>query len=162
MIFFILKKNGFWGILGSPSYGIGATIRIGQEMLCLLYAGFFFFKLTFWGGGVGVNANLETVYILIFWGDPSLKSWVSKTTFDIFERKKSPSLPISFQNVIHSPPLGQCLKESYFYCGWLPWIESCWVQGFKWTKKSLMVSDLSYISERDKMIWLNVVSALKV
>ena len=25
-----------------------------------------------------------------------------------------------------------------------------------------MVSDLSYISERDKMIWLNVVSALKV
>ena len=34
------KKIGFWGILGSPSYGIGATIRIGREMLCLPYAGF--------------------------------------------------------------------------------------------------------------------------
>ena len=29
----------FW--LGPPSYGIGATIRIGREMLCLPYAGFF-------------------------------------------------------------------------------------------------------------------------
>ena len=35
------NKIGFWGILGPPSYGIGATIRIGQEMLCLPYAGFF-------------------------------------------------------------------------------------------------------------------------
>ena len=30
------------GILGPPSYGIGATIRIGRDMLCLPYAGFFF------------------------------------------------------------------------------------------------------------------------
>ena len=29
-----------WFCLGPPSYGIGATIRIGQEMLCLLYAEF--------------------------------------------------------------------------------------------------------------------------
>ena len=36
-----------FGVFLVPSYGIGATIRIGQEMLCLLYAGFFFFKLTF-------------------------------------------------------------------------------------------------------------------
>ena len=35
------KKIGFLGILGRPSYGIGATIRIGREMLCLPYAGFF-------------------------------------------------------------------------------------------------------------------------
>ena len=35
------KKIGFLGILGQPSYGIGATIRIGREMLCLPYAGFF-------------------------------------------------------------------------------------------------------------------------
>ena len=33
------KKIGFWGILGPPSYGIAATIRIGREMLCLPYAG---------------------------------------------------------------------------------------------------------------------------
>ena len=35
------KKNGFLGILGPPYRGIGATIRIGREMLCLPYAGFF-------------------------------------------------------------------------------------------------------------------------
>ena len=29
-----------WFCLGPPSYGIGATIRIGREMLCLPYAGF--------------------------------------------------------------------------------------------------------------------------
>ena len=34
------KKIGFLAILGPPS-GIGATIRIGQEMLCLPYEGFF-------------------------------------------------------------------------------------------------------------------------
>ena len=35
------KKIWFSAILG-PSYcGIGATIRIGQEMLCIPYAGFF-------------------------------------------------------------------------------------------------------------------------
>ena len=40
MIFPVFQKIGFWGILGSPYYGIGATIRIGREMLCLPYAGF--------------------------------------------------------------------------------------------------------------------------
>ena len=39
-IFLLIKKNGFWGIFGPPSYGIVATIRIGQEILCLPYAGF--------------------------------------------------------------------------------------------------------------------------
>ena len=29
------------GILGPPYCGIGATIRIGREILCLPYAGFF-------------------------------------------------------------------------------------------------------------------------
>ena len=38
------KKKVFfcWFCLCQPSYGIGATIRIGREMLCLPYAGFFF------------------------------------------------------------------------------------------------------------------------
>ena len=40
MIFSVFQKNRVWGILGPPSYGIGATIRIGREMLCLPYAGF--------------------------------------------------------------------------------------------------------------------------
>ena len=35
------KKIGFLGILGPPYCGIGATIRIGREMLCVPYAGFF-------------------------------------------------------------------------------------------------------------------------
>ena len=35
------KKIKFWGILGPPYCGIGATIPIGQEMLCLPYAEFF-------------------------------------------------------------------------------------------------------------------------
>ena len=39
---------GVWGILGPPSYGIGATIRIGREMLCLPYAGFFFLNYSFY------------------------------------------------------------------------------------------------------------------
>ena len=38
------KKNCFLGILGQPHCGIGATISIGQEMLCLLYVGFFLSK----------------------------------------------------------------------------------------------------------------------
>ena len=42
MIFFVFKKFGFLGILGPPYCGIGATIRIVREMLCLPYAGFFY------------------------------------------------------------------------------------------------------------------------
>ena len=41
MIFPVFPKNRVLGILGPPSYGIGATIHIGHEMLCLPYAGFF-------------------------------------------------------------------------------------------------------------------------
>ena len=35
--FFLFR---FLGILGPPYCGIGATIRIGREMLCLPYVGF--------------------------------------------------------------------------------------------------------------------------
>ena len=45
MIFLFFKKIGFWGILGPPYCGIGATIRIVREMLCLPYAGFILYKL---------------------------------------------------------------------------------------------------------------------
>ena len=44
IIFSVFKKIGFWAILGPPYRGIGATIRVGQEMFCLPYAGFFFFR----------------------------------------------------------------------------------------------------------------------
>ena len=43
MIILFKKQIGFLGILGPPYCGIGNPIRIGREMLCLLYAGFFFF-----------------------------------------------------------------------------------------------------------------------
>ena len=42
---FFKKKLGFWGILDPPYCGIGATIHIGQEMLCVPYAGFFFYTV---------------------------------------------------------------------------------------------------------------------
>ena len=41
LFFPFFKKIVFLGILGPPYRGIGATIRIGREMLCLLYARFF-------------------------------------------------------------------------------------------------------------------------
>ena len=41
------------GILGPPYCGIGATINIGREMLCLPYAGFL------GGGGVGGGGRAE-------------------------------------------------------------------------------------------------------
>ena len=40
MIFSVFQKIWVLVILGSPFCGIGATIRIGREMLCLPYAGF--------------------------------------------------------------------------------------------------------------------------
>ena len=47
--FLFFKKIRFLAILGPPYRGIGATIRIGREMLCLPYAGFFLsqFELCF-------------------------------------------------------------------------------------------------------------------
>ena len=57
-----------WFCLGPPSYGIGATIRIGQEMLCLPYAGFFMLlwlkkqllKLICWPGQGRTDAISQT------------------------------------------------------------------------------------------------------
>ena len=40
MIFSVFQKNRVFGYSWSTLYGIGATIRIGREMLCLPYAGF--------------------------------------------------------------------------------------------------------------------------
>ena len=41
MNFSVFPKNWVSGILGPPYCGIGATILIGREMLCLPYAGLF-------------------------------------------------------------------------------------------------------------------------
>ena len=38
--FRFFNKFGIFGILGQPYCGVGATIRIGREMLCLPYEGF--------------------------------------------------------------------------------------------------------------------------
>ena len=56
MIFSVKKKNGFFGFLGPPSYGIGAYIPIGREMLCLPYAGFL---------ETGMGASLYTKVVKI-------------------------------------------------------------------------------------------------
>ena len=47
------KKLGFLGVLDPPYCGIGATIRISREMLCLLYAGFL---ILFTGAGPYTSA----------------------------------------------------------------------------------------------------------
>ena len=57
MIFSVFKKIGFLVILGPPYCGIGATIRIGREMLCLPYAGFFSFLIV-----SGVRAKSKGAY----------------------------------------------------------------------------------------------------
>ena len=44
--FSVFQKIRFLGILGPPSYGIGATISIRWEMLCLPYAGFYYINMT--------------------------------------------------------------------------------------------------------------------
>ena len=63
MLFSIKKKIGFRGILGPPYYGIGATIRIDREMLCLPYAGFFF-QIT--GRVVEATLNNDRL-VTVFW-----------------------------------------------------------------------------------------------
>ena len=40
---FFSQQIMFLAILAPPYCGISATIRIGREMLCLPYAGFFFY-----------------------------------------------------------------------------------------------------------------------
>ena len=56
VIFRFFKKIGFLGILDPPSYGIGATIRIGQEMICLPYAGFFgIFRILYKIGSINIS-----------------------------------------------------------------------------------------------------------
>ena len=42
MIVSVFQKFWVLGILGPPFCGIGATIRIGREIRCLPYAGFFY------------------------------------------------------------------------------------------------------------------------
>ena len=44
-MFSVFQKNWVLGMLGPPYCGIGATIRIGQEMLGLPYVGFFYLKI---------------------------------------------------------------------------------------------------------------------
>ena len=62
MIFSVLKKKiGFLGILCPPYCGIGATIRIVREMLCLPYAGFLYIKMSY-----GSHLYVSAIQIKIF------------------------------------------------------------------------------------------------
>ena len=73
LFFPFFQKIGFCDILGRPSYGIGATIRIGQEMLCLPYAGFFL-SLFF----------IQIEYLTFQEGQKSLFKWGKKSFFSLF------------------------------------------------------------------------------
>ena len=68
MIFPFFQIFGFWGILGQPYCGIGATIWIGREMLCLPYAGLL---CTFWV----LSLVLKKKYH--FWWLPSVTRFVN-------------------------------------------------------------------------------------
>ena len=70
------KKSFFcccWFCLGPPSYGIGATIRIGREMLCLPYAGFF--------QGLSFALRSHDLFKACHWSSlPHTKTVVNQTT----------------------------------------------------------------------------------
>ena len=71
MIFYAFQNIGFWGILGPPSYGIGATIRIGREMLCLPYVGFFLLaiaRVCLYSECFHSFVSCCAKYITSFWG----------------------------------------------------------------------------------------------
>ena len=75
MIFSVFQKNWVFGYSWPPYCGIGATIRIGREMLCLPYAEFFllldaiFLTIrTLWhcntrGGRGKINYQMKTVFV---------------------------------------------------------------------------------------------------
>ena len=59
MLFPFLEKIRVWGILGTPYCGIGATVQIGQDMLCLPYAGFLVFYMN--------NGSTVKKFLSNFW-----------------------------------------------------------------------------------------------
>ena len=65
---FSKKKYGFWGILGPPDYGIGATIRIGREMLYLPYVGFFIMDFFFFfiGATIRQPSDIEWYFLMYY------------------------------------------------------------------------------------------------
>ena len=65
--FAFFKKIGFLCIFGPPYCGIGATIRVGREMLCLPYAGFFF--------SVSEGALLNTLKLFVGKRKNALEFW---------------------------------------------------------------------------------------
>ena len=96
MIFSVFQKNWVLGILGPPYCGRGATIRIGQEMLCLPYAGFFLFILVCFGICATVRIGWEIQclpyagFVLSCFSDcPKGNSW-NADGFEVIGRIKFP------------------------------------------------------------------------
>ena len=81
------KKIGFLAILGPPYRGIGATLRIRREMLCLPYAGFFL--LSFCRDGVTI-ISFSSIHLVIT--RPALY-------------KKKPAYMFEINNIIFRPHL---------------------------------------------------------
>ena len=62
------KKLGFLAILGPPYCGIGATTRIGREMICLPYAGFlykFSICISFSWRYISISTNNKKVLLVL-------------------------------------------------------------------------------------------------
>ena len=94
MIFSASQKNGFWCLLYLPFYGIGATICIDRELLCLPYAGFFW-KIRFLRSllnSICLNSSIQKQIIHRVW------TWVN-------------SPPPSGQPTAHIAIFGCSLRE---------------------------------------------------
>ena len=78
----------FFCILGPPYCGIGATIRIGREMLCLPYAGFLIRRL----GEVEVFSSVfsELVLMIFFicWDIKVKRVFILVTARKLGEKKR--------------------------------------------------------------------------
>ena len=97
------KKICFLGIFGPPSYGIGATIRIGREMLCLPYAGFF---LLFKASALWTDAFYKSKCLSVC---PCVGPSVCVFTFEVpFKRLFAPTSRSQMSNIFRdSESLGK-------------------------------------------------------
>ena len=82
------------GILGQPYCGIGATIRIGREILCLPYAGFLVLQCNQTSVMLDLKELLEDV--LIYMG---YKLDVYTTSLETSYYKKTPLVKKLFDNI---------------------------------------------------------------
>ena len=121
------KKVFFcWICLGPPSYGIGATIRIGWEMLCLPYAGFFPWLTVFYARTVGPYSHMYTIsckasyrFEMIFRGMDSKICNLNELVWTSVDGN------ISWRFICDDFRSGMMITHTmYFFIKWLEWLKN--------------------------------------